>query len=78
MNEKPLTDAERDKLRLIIGDTPDLVARAFAWCQRNNAEVQFGKDQFICHRGAEVLASARDLGVLVAELERMEAEPGPH
>jgi hypothetical protein len=70
-NDKPLTDAEREKLRLIIGDAPDNVARARDWCEQHGAEISFSDHRYTCRRGAEVLATALDLAVLLGKLERL-------
>ena len=75
MSDRPITDAERRQLRLIIGDAPDNVARARLWCERHGAEISFADHQYTCRRGAEVLATATDLAVLVSKLERL-AEGG--
>ena len=71
MSDRPLSDDDKRQLRLIIGDVPDLVARSNAWCARNGAEVTFSDGRYTCLRDGEVLATARNLGVLVAKLERL-------
>ncbi len=45
--------------------------RASEWCREHGAEIQFSDGQYICRRGAELLATARDLSVLVGKLERL-------
>lgn len=71
--DRPLTDSERGRLRLIITGPTDNVMRANQWCEENGAEIQFEEGRFEAVRGGEVLATATDLGVLLGKLER----PGP-
>ncbi len=80
--DPPLTDAERAELGRIIGPSrfrlidsaivPENVARAKEWCERHGAYIEFANGQYTCYRGADVLARAGHLGVLLARLERLE------
>jgi hypothetical protein len=70
-DDPPLSDAQLAKLKLIIGDTADTVHRANTWCQQHGAEIEFEDGRYTCSRGGQVLATARDLGVLVGKLERL-------
>ena len=72
MNDKPLTETEREELRLIIGTVPDSVARSRAWCEANDAQITIEAGRFHARRGSDTLATALDLETLLDKLERME------
>ncbi len=53
------------------------MARASQWCEQHGAEIEFSDGRYTCLRGGEVLATAMDLAVLMAKLERLAPDRKP-
>lgn len=70
--DRPLTGAELERLRLIIGDTPDVVMQAADWCRANGARIAFEDARCVAVRDGEIIATGHDLDLLVSKLEKLE------